>query len=57
MNKLIMLQESEKALINGLQSEKQHVELTLRENMALKEQYKLKCDQIQEMYEKLFKEA
>ena len=52
-----MLQESEKALINGLQSEKQHVELTLRENMALKEQYKLKCDQIQEMYEKLFKEA
>ena len=57
MNKLIMLQESEKALINGLQSEKQHVELTLRENLALKEQYKLKCDQIQEMYEKLFKEA
>ena len=38
MNKLIMLQESEKALINGLQSEKQHVELTLRENLALKEQ-------------------
>ena len=31
--------------------------LTLKENLALKEQYKMKCDQVQEMYEKLFKEA
>jgi hypothetical protein len=44
-------------MINGLQSEKAHLSLSLKENMALKEQYRMKCDQIQEMYENLFKEA
>ena len=44
LNQLQLVQESEKALINGLQSEKKHLELTLRENQTLKEQYKLKCD-------------
>ena len=57
VNQLILIQESEKALINGLQSEKAHLELTLKENMALKEQYRMKCDYVQEMYEVLFKEA
>lgn len=32
LNQLQLVQESEKALINGLQSEKKHLELTLREN-------------------------
>ena len=49
--------ESEKALIAGLQGEKKHLEMNLKENIALKEQFKLKCDQTQEMYEALFKEA
>ena len=31
--------------------------MNLKENIALKEQFKLKCDQVQEMYENLFKEA
>lgn len=57
MGQLMLIQESEKALINGLQSEKSHLQLTLKENLALKEQYKMKCDQLQEMYEGLFKEA
>ena len=29
----------------------------MKENQALKEQYKIKCEQVQEMYESLFKEA
>ena len=57
MGQLQLKQESEKALINGLRSEKDHLELTLKENSALKEQYKMKCEQVQEMYEALFKEA
>ena len=32
MGQLILIQESEKALINGLTSEKAHLELTLKEN-------------------------
>ena len=31
--------------------------MNLKENIALKEKFKLKCDQVQEMYENLFKEA
>ena len=54
---LQLIQESEKALINGLNSEKAHLELTLKENQALKEQYMMKCNQVQEKYETLFKEA
>ena len=46
MDQLQLIQESEKALINGLQSEKAHLELTLKENLQLKEQYKMKCDQV-----------
>jgi len=44
-------------LINGLTSEKRHLELTLKENIALKDQYKEKCDSVQDLYENLFKEA
>lgn len=43
--------------MNGLQSEKAHLELTLKENMTLKEQYKSKCEQVQTLYENLFKES
>jgi hypothetical protein len=57
LNQLVHKQESEHALINGLKSEKAHLELTLKENVSLKTQYKLKCDQVQEMYDKLFQEA
>ena len=42
MGQLKLIQESEKALINGLTSEKAHLELTLKENQSMKEQYKLK---------------
>ena len=37
MDQLALIQESERALINGLKSEKQHLELQLKENTALKE--------------------
>jgi len=37
MGQMLLVQESEKAFINGLQSEKSHLELTLKENLALKE--------------------
>ena len=57
MGQMLLVQESEKAFINGLQSEKAHLELTLKENLALKEQYKMKHGQVQQMYENLFKEA
>ena len=49
--------DSEKALIEGLKGEKKHLEMNLEENIQLKEQFQKKCDQVQEMYEKLFKEA
>jgi len=32
-----MVQESEKALLNGLTSEKRHLELSLKENMEVKD--------------------
>ena len=38
--------ESEKALMNSLRSEKNHLELTNKENIALKEQYAKKCDHL-----------
>ena len=44
VNQMKLNQESEKALINGLTSEKRHLELTLKENIALKDQYKEKCN-------------
>ena len=37
MDQLALIQESERALINGLRSEKSHLELQLKENLALKE--------------------
>ena len=52
-----LIADSEKALIAGLQGEKKHLEMNLKENITLKEQFKTKCDQVQEMYENLFKEA
>ena len=52
-----LVQDSERALIQGLQGEKKHLEMNLEENMQLKEQFQKKCDEVQEMYEKLFKEA
>lgn len=52
-----MVQESEKALLNGLTSEKRHLELSLKENVEIKEQYKNKCEELQEKYEVLQKEA
>jgi len=48
-----MVQESEKALLNGLTSEKRHLELSLKENVEIKEQYKEKCEDLQEKYEAL----
>ena len=57
ISQMRLIAESEKALIAGLQGEKKHLEMNLKENMALKEQFKSKCDQVQEMYESLFKEA
>lgn len=52
-----MVQESEKALLNGLTSEKRHLELSLKENLEIKDQYKNKCEELQEKYEALQKEA
>lgn len=49
--------ESEKALINGLQSEKTHLQLTLKEVSVMKDQYLQKCDKIQHMYDALYTEA
>ena len=52
-----LIEESEKAMINALTSEKRHLELTLAENITLKDQFRNKCDQLNESYEKLFQEA
>ena len=52
-----LVADSERALIQGLQGEKKHLEMNLEENMQLKEKFQKKCDEVQEMYEKLFKEA
>lgn len=49
-------QEAEQALINGLMSEKQHLELGLKENKTLKDQYSDKCEQLQKMHEDMFEE-
>ena len=57
MNQMKLEADSEKALIEGLKGEKKHLEMNLEENIQLKEQFQKKCDQVQEMYEKLFKEA
>lgn len=37
-----LVQQSEKALIVGLQTEKKHLEKSLKENQALKENYREK---------------
>lgn len=37
VSQMKLIQESEKALINGLTSEKRHLELTLKENISLKD--------------------
>ena len=57
INQLKLQADSEHALIQGLQGEKKHLEMNLEENIQLKDQFKKKCDQVQEMYENLFKEA
>ena len=57
MNQMKLEADSERALIEGLKGEKKHLEMNLEENIQLKEQFQKKCDQVQEMYEKLFKEA
>ena len=46
VNQMKMVQESEKALLNGLTSEKRHLELSLKENVEIKEQYKNKCEEL-----------
>ena len=57
MGQLLLVQESEKALIKGLEAEKAHLELSLKESRQLKEQYAMKCEQTQERYDHLFKES
>ena len=46
VNQMKMDQESNKALLNGLTSEKRHLELSLKENVEIKEQYKNKCEEL-----------
>lgn len=41
------MNESKDAIIEGLEADKKHLELCLNENMALKEQYITRCDNIQ----------
>ena len=38
-----LVADSERALIQGLQGEKKHLEMNLEENMQLKEQFQKKC--------------
>ena len=52
-----LVADSERALIQGLKGEKKHLEMNLEENIQLKEKFQKKCDEVQEMYENLFKEA
>jgi uncharacterized protein (DUF2344 family) len=49
--------ESDKAVMQGLESEKSHLQVTLKENISLKEQYRNKCDSLQNRFENLFKES
>ena len=39
-----LVSDSEKALIMGLQGEKEHLEMNLEETVKLKEQFQKKCD-------------
>ena len=48
--------EANKALIDGLVSEKNHLELTLKENKDQKDMFKEKCERMTKLHEDVFLE-
>ena len=50
-NEMRLRVEANQALIDGLNSEKNHLEPSFKENRDQKEQFKAKCDRLQSMYE------
>ena len=49
-NNLRLKNEAAQAIVNGLESEKTHLELSLNENRTLKEQYYEKSEILQKKY-------
>ena len=56
INSLRLIKEADHAMIEGLQSEKTHLELALAENKKLKDQYFKKSEEVQNNYSTLFRE-
>lgn len=56
VNALRLIKEADVAVIQGLEIEKKHLELSLEENKLLKQQYFDKGEEIQSKYSTLFKE-
>ena len=48
--------DANQSLIDSLTSEKNHLDLTLKENRDQKEQFKEKCERLQKLYEDVFQE-
>ena len=53
-NTLRLKNEAAQATINSLEGEKQHLQLSLKENRTLKDQYYEKSETIQQKYQELF---
>ncbi len=51
LNEFRLKLDANRTLIDGLSSEKNHLELTLKENKDQKEQFKEKCDRLQNLHE------
>lgn len=54
INEMRLKMEANKALIDGLISEKNHLELANKENRDQKEMFKEKCDRISKLHEEVF---
>jgi hypothetical protein len=51
VNEMRLKLDANRSLIDGLTSEKNHLELSLKENKDQKEQFKEKCERLQNLHE------
>ena len=51
-----MEKEAERALINGLTAEKEHLQMNLKENIEVKEKFRVKCTEMEKQMESMFRE-
>ncbi len=54
LNDIRLRLDSNQTLIKGLVSEKNHLQLSLTENIDQKEKFMAKCDELQKQYEETF---